>query len=289
MMTTMAALMGTLPSPWAWARARSRGGPWAWPWWVAHRVHAHPVHHPGVLHLPGQAQTWLGRAFKHAPAPPPGVGDAGAAADGQGEEDDVFGPGPSRIIASGLLQNVAELCIIDRDYRLHLGERELPGHPGAHRGRLPGAALLPRCSAIPRPRAPAARRQAVLDSSRPCAVEKDVRLPRGRCLRKQIDAFPVYDADRNLSYVLKMGRPPPRRRTARRRTPGPPRPPPPSPSGSGRSCAWWPRAAPTTRSAGAWASAQHTVKTHVASIFNKLGVGSRAEATLRAARLNIVQ
>jgi DNA-binding NarL/FixJ family response regulator len=31
------------------------------------------------------------------------------------------------------------------------------------------------------------------------------------------------------------------------------------------------------------------VKTHVASIFNKLGVGSRAEATLRAARLNIVQ
>ena len=33
---------------------------------------------------------------------------------------------------------------------------------------------------------------------------------------------------------------------------------------------------------------EHTVKTHVASIFSKLGISSRAEAVVSAARLGLV-
>jgi DNA-binding CsgD family transcriptional regulator len=192
----------------------------------------------------------------------------------------------SKIIADVLLQNVDELCIIDRDYRVVWAKGELV------RDLSCGKRCYELFQALntPCPNCPV---KAVLDSGRPCTMKKKMHLSDGSCLLGKIEAFPVYDSDKRLSYVLKIGRDftPARSKRARSR---------PAPNTSHKRASgiltcremdvlrFMVQGCTNMDIARLLKISPHTVKTHLVSVFNKLGVGSRAEATLLAMRLKVI-
>ena len=63
---------------------------------------------------------------------------------------------------------------------------------------------------------------------------------------------------------------------------------PGSATANAKSCTWWPKDCPPSRSPTALSITERTVKFHVNSIFHKLGADNRAQAVALAAQRGLL-
>jgi DNA-binding CsgD family transcriptional regulator len=151
-----------------------------------------------------------------------------------------------------------------------------------------------------------------LDMGQLCVMEKSIKMRDGSQRKGEISAYPVHDSKNSLSYVLKIGQGSTSDEVVRlkgQRSIGDPaassfplRQKPPPVDESRRALSGETTLTSRERQvllllaqgrtnleiARILTISRHTVKSHVTNVFNKLGVSSRAHATLRAARLELL-
>lgn len=196
--------------------------------------------------------------------------------------------------------------VIDSDYRL----RWVSWDGGS--GNLVGKFCYDVCWQRQTPCAKCPVREA-LASGRPCVMDKSIRLRDGSFCQGDVTAYPVRGPQNRPAYVFKLARDTTDGRLTRLREQKPAGCPDGdfrdrqlrmSPVEGAGETGQGPEGRLTVRErqvlnllaegrtnpeiAGMLAISRHTVKSHVISIFNKLGVTSRAQATLRAARLDLL-
>ncbi len=212
----------------------------------------------------------------------------------------------SRIIYHAILRSISDpFCIIDRDYRVLWMNRDMP-EPA------PVGSICFDIFQQKREPCPDCPVRAVVESGQPCVMEKRVPLRDGSTVWGEIRAYPVYNADGEVEYVLKIGHDVTaeklQRESQRQYVRGleerldalAGRNPAPGRGGEGKVPAGLfsnrelevllllAEGHTNMEISGKLAISHHTVKTHVVSIFNKLGVNDRTQAAVWAARLGLI-